>query len=284
MTERQAAKVRTAVSSKPAASSPGQPISAMIAASARPSAFVRPVSTADLREIPQIDDETALPDDSQPHEVSELAEWVQATESGQRVNDRSAQSTTGGKGGLERDDASSEGPGSRPQSPSSMPLKQPPARSISMEPMVAPPRSTSLARATSAGFLHVADFHSAQEVANAPAQRPSDKTAPGVLDAVALPKGVATVPDGRLGVVQYAFNGSNQEELHLVPGQTIEILERSGDGWWTGRVIAMPATGVASDTSQLGKVGLFPYNYVSVAPIKESSPQLLDFSNPFDRH
>jgi len=48
--------------------------------------------------------------------------------------------------------------------------------------------------------------------------------------------------------VLYAFKGEGEEDLELVPGQTVQILEKFNDGWYHGHCN--------------GKLGLFPGSYV----------------------
>ncbi|PAA89371.1 hypothetical protein BOX15_Mlig025024g1 [Macrostomum lignano] len=64
--------------------------------------------------------------------------------------------------------------------------------------------------------------------------------------------GDPAVEGGRVAVARYAYQAAQDDELSMIKGDLITVLEESTDGWWRGRQLR-------SD-----RVGWFPSNYVSV--------------------
>lgn len=60
--------------------------------------------------------------------------------------------------------------------------------------------------------------------------------------------------------VLFSYEPCNEDELTLVPQDSIEFLEEVEDGWWRGRL--------------KGRVGVFPSNFVSSpAPEEQEKPK-----------
>jgi hypothetical protein len=102
-----------------------------------------------------------------------------------------------------------------------------------------------------------------------------------LLDPTIVASDVATLPSGRIATVRFDFQSSNPDELPLRRGQVIEILERTADGWWTGRLLfdvldsGSDAHGHVAGSQAASTFGLFPYNYVTVLAEQEAQ-RILD--------
>lgn len=56
---------------------------------------------------------------------------------------------------------------------------------------------------------------------------------------------------------RYNYEAKQADEISLVKGGRVAVLEKSSDGWWRGE--------------HQGKLGWFPSNYVNQASVEESS-------------
>lgn len=77
-----------------------------------------------------------------------------------------------------------------------------------------------------------------------------------------------TVAPQSVAVVKYNYDAQQSDELSLVKGSRIVVLEKSGDGWWKGEIDE--------------KIGWFPSNYVVEEPI-ETGMEEKSFDNSASR-
>ncbi|KAI1711169.1 variant SH3 domain-containing protein [Ditylenchus destructor] len=73
----------------------------------------------------------------------------------------------------------------------------------------------------------------------------------------------------RMAVVRFSYAAQQEDELNLKEGDELEILEDVEDGWARGQIVGHVNTSSASvagsASSSIGKIGLFPTNFVSFA-------------------
>ncbi len=61
-------------------------------------------------------------------------------------------------------------------------------------------------------------------------------------------------------VVKFAYNAEREDELSLVKGAQLMVMEKCSDGWWRG--------------SYNGQMGWFPSNYVQEEEVEDTSADL----------
>lgn len=70
----------------------------------------------------------------------------------------------------------------------------------------------------------------------------------------------------RTAIVRFSYAAQQEDELDLKEGDELEVFEDVEDGWARGQIVGhVNIGGGGGATDGMGKVGLFPTNFVSFA-------------------